>query len=586
MVYLDDILIYSGTFEEHLIHLKEVFSRILSAGLKLNPGKCHLARDHVVFLGHVVSEKGLQPDPRNTEKVRNWPVPQSPSEVRAFVGLCSYYRRFVKDFSKHAAPLNQLVGKNVPFVWSTDCDNSFNYLKGVLSSAPIVTMPEFKVPFKVYTDASKWAVGAVLAQEKEGLEYVVAYASRALNATQRRWSTFDRELWAVVWAVREFRHYIGLSSFTIITDHRPLLALRRMSIEDDPTGRRARWLLELDPLNWVIEHKKGSQHKNADALSRRPVTPDLKDVETVVELVRDVNVVSAEQSNNYISCSTKTAEVAEEGTVTDSSSSADNIMSLSELSCDAADIVAMQQNDPDIDTVRYWVERSQRPPRRRLAGTSPSLRKYWTVFNRLSIINGLLCRSVSCPLTGDPVAQVVVPPALKHDILRQLHGAPTGAHFSPERVWERARRFCYWPSMFKDIKTWCEQCTACQTRRRPVPIHQAPMGGSLATRPFERVAMDILELPITTKGNRYVLVVEDYFTKFVNLYALTNQSAQTVAHCLFADYILIHGIPETLHSDQGRQFESEVVLTLCKLLNIKNAHHSLSPGLGRHGGAF
>lgn len=97
MVYLDDILIYSGTFEEHLTHLKEVFSRIQSAGLKLNPGKCHLARDHVVFLGHVVSEKGLQPDPRNTEKVRNWPVPQSPSEVRAFVGLCSYYRRFVKD---------------------------------------------------------------------------------------------------------------------------------------------------------------------------------------------------------------------------------------------------------------------------------------------------------------------------------------------------------------------------------------------------------------------------------------------------------------------------------------------------------
>ncbi|KAG1924642.1 hypothetical protein F2P79_026035, partial [Pimephales promelas] len=440
MVYLDDILIYSGTFEEHLTHLKEVFSRIKSAGLKLNPGKCHLARDHVVFLGHVVSEKGLQPDPRNTEK----------------------------DFSKHAAPLNQLVGKNVPFVWSTDCDNSFNYLKGILSSAPIVTMPEFKVPFKVYTDASKWAVGAVLAQEKEGRECVVAYASRALNATQRRWSTFDRELWAIVWAVREFRHYLGLSSFTIITDHRPLLALRRMSIEDDPTGRRARWLLELDPLNWVIEHKKGNQHKNADALSRRPVTPDMKDVETVVKEVRDVNVVSAEQSNNNISCSA-TAEVAEEGTVTNSSFTADTVMSLSELSCDAADIVAMQQNDPDINTVRQWVERSQRPPRRQL--------------------------------TGEPVAQVVVPPGLKHDILMQLHGAPTAAHFSAERVWERARRFCYWPSMFKDIKDWCEQCTACQTRRRPVPIHKALMGGSLAMRPFERVAMDILELPITTKGN-------------------------------------------------------------------------------------
>uniref|UniRef100_A0A8C2IA21 Gypsy retrotransposon integrase-like protein 1 n=1 Tax=Cyprinus carpio TaxID=7962 RepID=A0A8C2IA21_CYPCA len=222
-----------------------------------------------------------------------------------------------------------------------------------------------------------------------------------------------------------------------------------------------------------------------------------------------------------------------------------------DLSYNLKDVVTMQQNDPDIDTVRHWVKQSQRPPRRQLA--------------------------------GNPVAQVVVPPALKNYILLQLHGAPTAAHFLPERVWELARRFCYWPSMFKDIKMWCEQCTTCQTRHKPVPIHQAPMGGSLTTRPFERVAMDILELPITTKGNRYVLVVKDYFTKFVNLYALFYQSAQTVAHCLFEDYILIHGIPESLHSDQGRQFESEVVSTLCRLLKIKKtrttAYHPASDGM-------
>ena len=147
MVYLDDVLIYSPTFEDHLSSLREVFSRIQTAGLKLNPKKCHLARDHVVFLGHVVSRHGLQPDPRNTDKVKKWPTPQNSTEVRAFVGLCSYYRRFVKDFAQRAAPLHHLTCKDTPFQWTAECNAAFEYLKGVLSAAPVVTMPEFTLPF-------------------------------------------------------------------------------------------------------------------------------------------------------------------------------------------------------------------------------------------------------------------------------------------------------------------------------------------------------------------------------------------------------------------------------------------------------
>lgn len=219
MVYLDDVLIFSPTFDDHMVSLREVFSRIQAAGLKLNPKKCHLVRDHVVFLGHVVSPHGLQPDPRNTDKVRSWPRPQSPSEVRAFLGLCSYYRRFVKNFARCAAPLNHLTCKDVPFEWTSDCDAAFSYLKAVLSSDPVVTMPDYTLPFKVYTDASMEAVGAVLAQDKDGLERVVVYASQSLTNTQKRWSTFDRELWAVVWAVRQFRP--GVSNIRPAGRNRP-----------------------------------------------------------------------------------------------------------------------------------------------------------------------------------------------------------------------------------------------------------------------------------------------------------------------------------------------------------------------------
>ncbi|CAL9686088.1 unnamed protein product [Knipowitschia caucasica] len=275
LVYLDDILIFSRTFEDHLGHLGEVLTRIDSAGLRLNSSKCHFAKDHVVFLGHVVSRDGLRPDPRNTDKVRSWPTPTSAAEVRAFVGLCSYYRGFVQNFSQHTAPLNHLVSKNVPFKWTSECEAAFTFLKHRLTSSPVVVSPDFSRPFTVYTDASKDAVGAVLAQENDGLEHVVAYASQALTHTQKRWSTFDRALWAVVWAVHEFKHYVGLSAFTIDTDHRPLLGLRGMSIDNDPTGKRGRWILELDPFNWAIIHKDGSRHLNADALSRRLLRPQL-----------------------------------------------------------------------------------------------------------------------------------------------------------------------------------------------------------------------------------------------------------------------------------------------------------------------
>ena len=563
MVYLDDVLIFSPTFAEHMASLREVFSRIQSAGLKLNPGKCHLAQDHVVFLGHVVSRQGLQPDPRNTEKVKTWPTPQSPTEVRAFLGLCSYYRRFVRDFAHRAAPLHHLTCKDVPFMWTKDCDVSFHFLKSVLSSAPVVTMPDYTCPFKVYTDASMEAVGAVLAQDKEGLERVVVYASQSLTNAQKRWSTFDKELWAVVWAVRQFRHYIGSSPFTVITDHKPLLGLRGMAIDKDPTGKRARWILELDPYNWTMQHKEGRHHTNADALSRRPQT-------TTEGATVSVNVIRSSAEPPRPSGYDSPRNAVPQSPIIDTGG-----LHLDVLLGDSDSLALQQQSDPDIAVVLDWVKPGGfRPPRGSLRGCSKWLRKLWSEFPRLSLVNGLLCRTVQSSLVETALNQVVVPAALVPCVLRHLHGSPVAAHFSAERVWERARALCYWPSMLKDIRQWCEQCVSCQTRKSPVPKHFAPMGGLQSVRPFQRVATDILELPVTSKGNRYVLVAEDYFSKFVNLYALPNQTAQSVAQCLFEDYVLVHGIPETLHSDQGRQFEADIMQRLCVLLDIKKTRTS------------
>lgn len=192
--------------------------------------------------------------------------------------------------------LCHLTCKDTPFKWTTECNTAFKYLKGVLSSTPVITMPDFNIPFKVYTDASMEAVGAVLAQDRNGLERVVVYASQSLTSPERRWSTFDRELWAIVCAIRQFRHYIGSAVFTIITDHKPLLGLRGMSIDKHPTGRRARWILELDPYNWIIQHMDGQRHTNADALSQRLQDPEPSVVKvTAREANAQVNTIDLDR---------------------------------------------------------------------------------------------------------------------------------------------------------------------------------------------------------------------------------------------------------------------------------------------------
>ena len=361
-------------------------------------------------------------------------------------------------FLQRAAPLNRLAGKNVPFEWSAECEAAFTYLKQVLTSSPVVMLPNFALPFKVYTDASKDSVGAVLAQDEEGCEKVIAYASQALTHTQKRWSTFDRELWAVVWAVREFKHYVGLSKFTIITDHRPLLGLRRMALDNDPTGRRSRWVLELDPFDWGMVHKDGSRHKNADALSRRPVSPD--PVEPNAPSAGLCTVASVEASDHSLPA---------DGAQTEP-------VPVYSLCGSGAELQSLQREDPDIGTVLTWLEQGiVRRPRRLPRDSSASLRKLWTEFHGLSVIEGLLCRTAWPETMGEKQVQTVVPAAMVPELLQQLHGGPAAAHFSAERVWEKARQSCYWPFMLRDIRQWCEQCRACQTRRSPVP--GLPWGG-------------------------------------------------------------------------------------------------------------
>lgn len=567
LIYLDDVLVFSRSFADHLQNLREVFSRFRSAGLMLKGRKCQLARTQVTFLGHIVSNRGLQPDARNLEKVSGWPTPRTATEVRAFIGLCSYYRRFVKNFSVIAAPLHTLTQKGAIFKWTVECEDAFQSLKHALTHPPIVAHPMFTQPFLLYTDASQVSIGSVLAQRRDNREHVIAYASHTLSTSERKWSTFDRELWAVVWSVRHFKHFLSGSSFTVITDHKPLLSLKKTPVDNDPTGRRSRWILELDVYDYNILHRNGEQHANADAMSRRPNTETQnKAVQCVISAITSPDGSTPVGSDRDDNTSPVLTEIHHT------------------LSVDLDKLQEQQREDEGLTKVIGWLEdRASRPPIGHLKHSSPTLRKLWHEFPKLIIRHGILCRKTKTgPYTPDSF-QVVLPAVLIHKALVALHGNPFSGHLSAERTLLRARRICYWPYMSRDIHKFCAECLPCQTRGSPTPHERAPLQSIQAERPFQKIAADITELPVTTQGNRYVLVIMDYFTRYVNLFPLKDQRATTVAKCIFEDYIRQHGLPESIHTDQGRQFESDLIKHLCTLLGITKTrtspYHAQSDGM-------
>ena len=267
LVYIDDIIIFGKTFEHHLENLAKVFERIEQAGLKLQPQKCHLLQPQVQFLGHIVSTKGVSPDPQKTEKVKQWPTPKSTKEVQQFLGLASYYRRFVKNFASVAAPLHKLTEKHSIFRWTPSCQEAFNNLKARLISAPILALPDWSKPFVLDTDASDTGVGAVLSQVHGGKEVVVAYGSRSLTKAERNYCATKKELLAVIVYLEHFRPYLLGKQFTIRTDHGALTWLHKFK---QPEGQIARWLQKLQEYHFTIVHRPGKQHSNADAMSRIP----------------------------------------------------------------------------------------------------------------------------------------------------------------------------------------------------------------------------------------------------------------------------------------------------------------------------
>lgn len=581
LVYLDDIIVFSSSFQEHLQRLREVFQRLQDAGLKISPKKCTFLCQSVKFLGHIVTAHGIATDPEKTEAIQNWPQPTNLTQVKSFLGTCSYYRRFIPNFADLAKPLHKLTMKNERFIWSDNCTKAFQQLKRHLSSTPVLAYPCATGQFLLDCDASQDSAGAVLSQLQAGEERVIAYYSHAFSKQERNYCTTRRELLAVILAVKQFHHYLYGTKFIVRTDHGSLTWLHRFK---NPEGQLARWLELLSSYDFSIEFRPGRHHLNADGLSRIPCVEcrscqsnEVRYLPSEVGPIRAVQTRSQRQKEK----TTQEKEKATQEIVNSAVLPGNGVPPTAEVGRDKTNIVRnprqgpleiseirqAQLEDDEVGVLLAALELSTvKPDRSQLSGKSNKCLRYWNDWDRLTVKDGVLHRKWY-PDVGPVRYQLIVPHKLRAEILHGLHEQV--GHLGVRRTSGRLRQKYYWVGYQQDVSDWCRSCPQCQARRRPRPFPRAPLQPSATGDRFQRVAMDILgPLPESHSGNKYILVISDYFTKWVEAVALPNIEASTVARAFYREFVSRYGVPIYLHTDQGTQFESLLFQELCHLLQI------------------
>lgn len=590
LIYLDDIIVLGRGVDESLDRLTQAFERLHSYGLKLKPAKCHLLKDEVLFLGHIVSGAGIQPNPSLIRDVQLWSPPTNIPELKAFLGLCSYYRKFVPAFAELASPLHELLKKETTFLWADEHQNAFTMLKEKLVTAPVLGYPIEDGKYILDTDASNHSIGAVLSQLQWGEERVISYASNHLTPVQQRYCVTRRELLAVVRYSRQFRHYLLGRKFLLRTDHNSLTWLFRFK---HPEGQLARWLEELSQYDFDIEHRAGHQHSNADSLSRQDIAHsnicdcyqagknlmDLPchgckycqrlheqwtrfedDVDDVVPLAVRYLHSTGETSNTE----KHTSEVGQPATSTLRTPAVNWMETLN-----AEELAKLQRADPVLSVLHAWKESGDFPSKDQVTLESPAVRKFWLCWPQVVLRQGVLYYSWERVGRIQTSLLLLVPVAMQTEILQACHNPPQSGHLGEAKTLERLRQSYYWYRMGDDVHLFIKRCPHCNARKASGPLKKAKLQNYQAGAPLDRLHLDILgPFPVSSSGNKYILIIIDQFTRWVEAFPIPDQGAETTAKKLVYEFIARFGAPLELHTDQGRNFESSLFKNVCKLLEI------------------
>ena len=508
-VFMDDFSVYGDSFQLCLENLEKVLIRCEETNLVLNWEKCHFMVTQGIVLGHIVSEKGIEVDKSKIDLIANLPPPKTVKDVRSFLGHAGFYRRFIKNFSSISKPICNLLCQDTPFEWSEACQSAFNKLKNMLISAPIMQSPDWSLPFEIMCDASDYAVGAVLGQRKEKKPYVIYYASKTLNDTQINYSTTEKELLAVVFALDKFRSYLVGSSIVIFTDH---AALKYLLTKKDTKPRLLRWILLLQEFDLIIKDKKGVENVVADHLSR--LNYEIKEEPIPIkETFPDEQLFAITEAPWYADIANYLAT----GTIPFNYTKSDKNKFLSEV--------------------------------RNFFWDDPYLFKY--------------CK--------DQIIRRCIPNHEISQVIQFCHSEACGGHFASRKTAAKIMQ-CgfYWPTLFKDTHIFCLNCDRCQRMGNISKRNMMPLNPILVIEIFDCWGIDFMGPFPPSFGYLYILVAVDYVSKWVEAIPCRNNDHRTVIKFLKENILSRFGIPRTIISDGGLHFCNKVFENLMKKYSISH----------------
>lgn len=513
LVYLDDILIFGRSFEEHQQRLDLVLSALEKAGLTLNVSKCIFATTKVFHLGHIIDEHGIQPNPEKISALVNFHISDVKS-LRGFLGLASFYRRFVPEFAALAHPLHSLLKKNATWSWTPEKESAKNEIIKVLVSSPVLAHFDNNLEVFVQTDASSVGLGAVLMQDGgEGLKPVV-FISRRLTDTETRYHVNELECLAVVWALKKLRCYVYGRHFSVHTDSS---AVRWLCNKKEVTGKFARWVLSLQEYDFEIHHIKGVQNLVADALSRNPVT--LQSENGGSEIGHVVCVLEYRKPTGM----------------------------------NSSELAFQQQLDSQLRPILTSLSSSSKD----------NLEKEFIIHNKvLYKIN---------PSSGRKFL-LCVPSILRRKIIEFCHDDPSSGHMGLEKSLARVSERYWWPKLISSVRKYVESCNYCQFHKSAVGL---PVGQLQPIpppdRPFHTIGIDHLgPFKVTANGNCHVIVAIDYLSKWVEMAPVADTTSKLAINFIRDNIIYRHGSPVRIISDQGTSFTAH---EMEKAMENWNVHH-------------
>jgi transposase InsO family protein len=619
-IFFDDCLVYTnGTLAEHMDHVEKILRRLHSVGLEASAKKCRFAYGELLFVGHIVGKGQIKPDPEKLKAVKEFPVPTTTTELKGFLGLANYYRRFVDGFASTAKPLYEQLKKNVKFEWSQSRQLAFQELKRALTRAPCLFAPDFSIPFILQTDASGIGISGVLSQIVQGEEHPVGFVSRQLNKAEKNYTTTELECLAVVWSIGQFESFLLDKPFKVVTDHSALVWLAKMK---HTAKRPMRWALALQEYSFTVQHRAGKANANADALSRAPcpaTEPPLAhprdERASLLAGTREAHFIRraafsygpddiripifpyGAESARARTRATRTRHRAPLlGSRDSASASHARMPDLDEeyelTTVDLSQIqhvAAAQAHDPSIGPLYRFLDKGEipheydAPERARLVRQS----RNFALLENDDKVRALFyhptasTRGLSALVQTPP--RLVIPKGFRQQLMHLFHSSPFGGHSGVKRTLGKIAARYYWNTLYGDVTHFVTSCQICQQVKHQRHIAEQRTGRLPdPMEPWEVVSLDYIGPLPEDQGFNYVLVVVDHFSQYLVTVPTRELSAGTTARALYDEVICRFGMPRRILTDRGTPFHNRLFDDLGELLNIKkhltSAHHPQANG--------